>query len=98
MLSIETISYLTFEGIRAFEELELAIRDGSSDINPKMRRMHLLVTAIYESIQALEAYSKFTHLSEANKEYLNKVRRAVSTTECNYFVYLYTYILKNVTG
>ena len=83
VISIETISYLTFEGIRAFEELELAVRDSSTDINPKMRRMHLLVTAIYESIQALEAYSKFTHLSEADKEYLNKVRMAVSTRKYN---------------
>ena len=74
---METISYLTFEGVRFFEELELCTRDRNVELTSGLRSLHLLVTAISEFIDALETYSSFTHLSEKDKKELNTVKVAV---------------------
>ena len=78
MLSIPTISYLTYEGVRFYEELELASREKTVDLKPHLRRMHLVVTAIHEFITTLETYSGFSHFSPKDKEKCRKIQRAVS--------------------
>ena len=77
MLSIETLSYLTFEGFRLYEDHELCIRDRNSQQSWGLRGLHLLVTAISEFIDAIDTFTKFRHLPEQDKERLFKVRKAV---------------------
>ena len=77
MLSIETLSYLTFEGVRLYEDHELCIRDRNSQQSSGLRGLHLLVTAISEFIDAIDTFTKFRHLPEQDKERLFKVRKAV---------------------
>ena len=66
VLTVETVAFLTFEGVRFYEELELAVReqkDRPVDLRPHLRRIHLVVTALREFIQTLQTYSNFTHFS-----------------------------------
>merc|ERR1719491_1883711 len=80
VLTVETVAFLTFEGVRFYEELELAVReqkDRPVDLRPHLRRIHLVVTALREFIQTLQTYSNFTHFSEADKAQLNRIQIAV---------------------
>ena len=77
---METIAYLTFEGVRFFEELELACRERTVDLKPHLRRMHLVVTAIHEFVTTLCAYRTFAHFSQEDKNKLRVLQTAVSTT------------------
>ena len=78
MLSVSTISYLTFEGVRSFEDLELASREKTVDLKPHLRRMHLVVTAIHEFLQTLEMYVEFSHFAKKDQEKLRELQRTVS--------------------
>lgn len=66
ILSFDIVSYLTYEGVSLYEQLELTSRRQGIDIKPNLRRMHLLVTAIREFLLALETYKKISHLSQVN--------------------------------
>ena len=74
---METISFLTFEGVRLYEELELCARDRNAELLSGQRALHLLVTAISEFADALETYSKFQHLSDKDKMALDQVKKVV---------------------
>ncbi len=78
VLSLATISYLTYEGVRFFEELELACRQRTVDLKPHLRRMHLVTTAIHEFILTLCTYLEFTHFSEEDMDKLRRLQVAVS--------------------
>ncbi len=80
MLSLGTLSYLTYEGVRFFEELELACRERTVDLKPHLRRMHLVTTAIHEFILTLCTYLDFTHFSQADADKLRKLQAAVSSS------------------
>lgn len=66
VLSFKIVSYLTYEGVSLYEQLELSSRRQGMDLKPNLRRMHLLVTAIREFLLALETYKKISHLSQVN--------------------------------
>lgn len=66
VLSFKIISYLTYEGVNLCEQLKLTSRRQGIDINPNLRRIHLLVAAIREFLLALETYKKISHLSQVN--------------------------------
>ncbi len=87
MLSLGTLSYLTYEGVRFFEELELACRERTVDLKPHLRRMHLVTTAIHEFILTLCTYLDFTHFSQADADKLRKLQAAVSSS---LYAYIYT--------
>ena len=74
---METIAYLTFEGVRFFEELELACRQRTVDLKPHLRRVHLVVTAIHEFVVTLCVYAEFAHFPQEDKEKLKKLQSAV---------------------
>lgn len=76
VLSIDILAYLTYEGVRLFEELELACRQRTVDLKPPLRRMHLVVTAIHEFIKTLGIYEKFTHFSKENQLKLHEIQVA----------------------
>lgn len=74
------MAYLTYEGVRFFEELELAVREQREravDLRPHLRRIHLVVTALREFIQTLQTYAKFSHFADEDKEKLRKIQLAV---------------------
>merc|ERR1712223_1906504 len=80
VLTVETVAFLTFEGVRFYEELELAVREQKErpvDLRPHLRRIHLVVTALREFIQALQTYANFTHFTEGDKTQLTQIRVAV---------------------
>ncbi|XP_073826266.1 timeless isoform X2 [Musca autumnalis] len=81
ILTFEVISYLTYEGVMLCEQLELNSRQEGSDPNPYLRRMHLVVTAIREFLQAIETYKKVTHLSEEDRERLRLLQLQISSSE-----------------
>ena len=74
---METIAYLTFEGVRFFEELELACRQRTVDLKPYLRRVHLVVTAIHEFIQTVDAYAEFKHFDKEAQDRLRELQTTV---------------------
>ncbi len=93
VLSLGTLSYLTYEGVRFFEELELACRERTVDLKPHLRRMHLVTTAIHEFILTLCTYLDFTHFSQADADKLRKLQAAVSSTVVCQRRYASTFLL-----
>uniref|UniRef100_A0A182K6R2 Timeless n=1 Tax=Anopheles christyi TaxID=43041 RepID=A0A182K6R2_9DIPT len=81
VLSYDIISYLTYEGVMLCEQLEQTSRATETDIKPCLRRIHLVVTAIREFLQALDTYKKSTHLTKEDKEKLKLLQLQISGTE-----------------
>ncbi|XP_067623333.1 protein timeless [Eurosta solidaginis] len=81
VLTFDVISYLTYEGVTLCEQFELNSRQEGSDFKPYLRRLHLVVTAIREFLQAIETYKKVTHLSEADRVHLRRLQSQISSTE-----------------
>ncbi|XP_032510677.1 protein timeless isoform X2 [Danaus plexippus] len=81
VLSYEIILYLTAEGVNLCEQFELAIKLDGSDLKPSIRRLHLVVTAIREFVQAIEVYKKSAHLSSNDQEKLLKLQMKMAQTE-----------------
>lgn len=81
VLCYDVVSYLTFEGVSLCEQLELVSRQQGSDVKPYLRRIHLVVTAIREFLQALETYKKSSHLSKEDREHINLLQIQISKTE-----------------
>ncbi|XP_052747292.1 protein timeless [Bicyclus anynana] len=74
VLSYEIISYLTAEGVNLCEQFELAIKLDGNDLKPSIRRLHLVVTAIREFVQAIEVYKKSAHICNNDKQQLDKLQ------------------------
>ncbi|CAH0726687.1 unnamed protein product, partial [Brenthis ino] len=81
VLSFEMVSYLTAEGVNLCEQFELAIKLDGNDLKPNIRRLHLVVTAIREFVQAIELYKKSTHICNGDKETLLKLQIKMSGAE-----------------
>lgn len=81
ILSYEIVSYLTYEAIILYEQLELTSRHYEIDLEPSLRRMHLVVTAIREFLQALNTYKNISHLSTNDIEYIRLLRLQISVTD-----------------
>ncbi|CAD0196198.1 unnamed protein product [Chrysodeixis includens] len=81
VLSIDIVSYLTAEGVNLCEQFELAIKLDGNDLKPNIRRLHLVVTAIREIIQAIEVYKKFTHICQEDQDALLKLQFQMCETE-----------------
>ncbi|KAH8412317.1 hypothetical protein KR009_001249 [Drosophila setifemur] len=78
ILTYDVLSYLTYEGVTLCEQLELNARQEGSDLRPYLRRMHLVVTAIREFLQAIETYNKVTHLSDDDRAHLRNLQVQIS--------------------
>ncbi|KAG6454028.1 hypothetical protein O3G_MSEX008488 [Manduca sexta] len=81
VLSFDILSYLTAEGVNLCEQFELAIKLDGNDLKPCMRRLHLVVTAIREFVQAIEVYKKFSHICKDDQEELIKLQIKMCETE-----------------
>lgn len=81
VLCFEIIGYLTFEGVNLCEQLELSSRQQGTDLKPYLRRIHLVVTAIREFLQALGVYKKSSHLSIEDKEQIHVLETQIGCTE-----------------
>lgn len=81
VLSYKIISYLTYEAVILYEQLELTSRHYEIDLEPSLRRMHLVVTAIREFLQTLNTYTNIGHLSSNDVEYIRLLRQQISVTE-----------------
>ncbi|XP_046459981.1 protein timeless-like [Daphnia pulex] len=58
VFSIDLLCYLTWEAVCQTEELEIYSFQPSVDVKPCVRRLHLVVKAIGEYLQALSKYSE----------------------------------------
>jgi len=74
VISFRTLSYITYEGVELLETLELANRERRADINPHIRRMHLVVTALREFIQTVSSYNEIKNLSYSDKNHIQKLQ------------------------
>lgn len=81
VLSIDIVSYLTAEGVNLCEQFELAIKLDGNDLKPNIRRLHLVVTAIREIIQAIDVYKKFSHICKDDQDALLKLQIKMCETE-----------------
>lgn len=81
VLSYKIVSYLTYEAVFLYEQLELTSRHYEIDLEPSLRRMHLVVTAIREFLQALNTYTNIGHLSTNDIEYIRSLQFQISVTE-----------------
>lgn len=55
------------------EKLEVANRQRRSNIDPYLRKMHLVVTALREFINTLSSYNNINFLTESDKNYLQTI-------------------------
>lgn len=81
VLSFDIVSYLTAEGVNLCEQFELAIKLDGNDLKPAIRRLHLVVTAIREFVQAIEVYKKSAHICNNDKEALLKLQTKMCEAE-----------------
>lgn len=81
VLSFDIVSYLTAEGVNLCEQFELAVKVDGNDLKSSMRKLHLVVTAIREFIQAIELYKKFPHLCKEDQDALIKLQLKICETE-----------------
>ncbi|XP_039441744.1 protein timeless isoform X11 [Culex pipiens pallens] len=81
VLSYDIVSYLTYEGVMLCEQLEQLTRVAQNDIKPCLRRIHLVVTAIREFLQALETYKKSSHLTKEDRELLKTLQLQIGSTD-----------------
>lgn len=81
VLSFDIVSYLTYEGVMLCEQLEQLSKEAHTDLKPCLRRIHLVVTAIREFLQALDTYKKSAHLTQEDKEMLKRLQLQISSTE-----------------
>ncbi|XP_034828725.1 protein timeless [Maniola hyperantus] len=81
VLSFEIVSYLTAEGVNLCEQFELAIKLDGNDLKPSIRRLHLVVTAIREFVQAIEVYKKSAHICNNDKHELDKLQVKMCETD-----------------
>ncbi|XP_044268612.1 protein timeless isoform X2 [Tribolium madens] len=81
VLSHEILSYLVFQGVWIYEELEMSGKIPDFDLKPCLRRLHLVVTAIREFLQAVETYQKMIHLSEEDRLALVQLQNQITEME-----------------
>ncbi|XP_047515532.1 protein timeless isoform X1 [Pieris napi] len=81
VLSFDIVLYLTAEGVNLCEQFELAIKLDENDLKPSIRRLHLVVTAIRELVQAIEVYKKSNHICQEDKEALIQLQMKMSETD-----------------
>ncbi|KAJ1520010.1 hypothetical protein ONE63_004241 [Megalurothrips usitatus] len=89
VLTIDIVSYLAYEGVNLYEELQMNIQCSGRDLTPCLRRMHLVgvnqslqvVTSIREFIQAVEAYKKRTHLTDEDRCYLLRLQLQIAEVQ-----------------
>merc|ERR1740131_893664 len=81
VVSFRTLSYITYEGVELLETFELANRESRIDINPHLRRMHLVVTALREFIQTIRSYSEIQSLSPGDQDHLSRLRLQTLNTK-----------------
>ncbi|KAL0849155.1 hypothetical protein ABMA28_013501 [Loxostege sticticalis] len=81
VLSFDIVSYLTAEGVNLCEQFELAIKLDGNDLKPSIRRLHLVVTAIREIVQAIEVYKKFVHICKDDQDALVNLQIRMTETE-----------------
>nr|AVP27640.1 timeless [Laodelphax striatellus] len=93
VLSFDTVSYLTFEGVNLCEQLEVSKQQNQANLSPFIRRMHLVVTALREVIQTVEIYKKFSHLGEEDENKITLLQEQISSTE--ELKYLFLLLLRN---
>lgn len=81
VLSQEIISFLVFQGVCIYEELEMCAKMTDVDLKPCLRRLHLVITAIREFLQALESYQNMIHISENDRTILLKLHMLITETD-----------------
>lgn len=80
-LSFDIVSYLTAEGVNLCEQFELAIKLDGNDLKPNIRRLHLVVTAIREIVQAIGVYKKITHVDTDDQCAIVKLQMQICETD-----------------
>merc|ERR1719158_1145704 len=63
VISLRTLSYITFEGVELLETLEMAHRTRNGEVAGHVRRLHLVVTALREFIQTIANYRENKNLA-----------------------------------
>lgn len=82
VVSFETLSYVTYEGVDQIETLELANRGRKEDLGPILRRIHLVVTALREFLQTVASYRE-KNLSPQDVKHIETLRvQSLYAKEC----------------
>ena len=68
IFTVDLLSHLTWDMVMETELFAVASLVETSDLKPCLRRLHLGVTAIREYLQALETYSRLTHLCVEDRD------------------------------
>lgn len=77
VLNFKIISYIVYEGVSICEQVELNSQQKGNDLKPYLRRMHLVITAIREFLQALESYKNVSGLTEDDMTHLTVLRAKI---------------------
>ncbi|XP_046676926.1 protein timeless-like isoform X1 [Homalodisca vitripennis] len=93
ILSHDTISYLTYEGVNLCEELEVAKLDVGEKLTGILSKLYLIVSCLKEIIITVEVYRKVTHLTKADREYLKQLQEKICHT--NDLKYLFILLLRH---
>ena len=86
VISFDTLSYITYEGVDQLETLELANRERRVDLGPNLRRIHLVVTALREFFQTIASYRE-KNLSFQEKKHIDTLRlQSLYSNECRHLL------------
>ena len=86
VISFDTLSYITYEGVDQLETLELANREKREDLGPNIRRIHLVVTALREFFQTIASYREKS-LSFKEKKHIDTLRlQSLYSKECRHLL------------
>jgi len=77
IFTVDLLSHLTWEAVMETELFAVASLVETSDLKPCLRRLHLGVTAIREYLQALETYSRLTHLCDEDRKTIMTIHSAL---------------------
>lgn len=80
VLNFKIISYIVYEGVSICEQIEMNSQQKSNDLKPCLRRIHLVITAIKEFLQALESYKNLSGITEDDITHLNVLRSEVCSS------------------
>ena len=86
VISFDTLSYITYEGVDQLETLELANMKRREDLGPNIRRIHLVVTALREFFQTIASYREKS-LSFKEKKHIDTLRlQSLYSKECRHLL------------
>ncbi|BES97395.1 Timeless [Nesidiocoris tenuis] len=81
VLSRGVITFLVYQGVFLCEEYENSRLNSDFDMTSRLRKLHLVVTAIRELLLAINAYMNVSYVTSESKQFVSQVQQEVCEME-----------------